>query len=108
MPFPRPASIRVLLQDFREFTRDRSRHQLIAAVAALLIPAGIMVVFYYDAQTNIAPGPRIIYVDSWPASRSDAEIQAKQKVDLEQRRAAEEERRRSFERLDNKLDQLGI
>jgi hypothetical protein len=108
MPLPRPASPRALWNDLRAFARQRPRHQWLAAVLAVLIPIGIVVAFYFDAQTNIMPVRTIYYVESWPAARTDEEIKAKQKADLEARRAYEEERRREFQRIDDRLERLGI
>ncbi len=108
MPLPRPASPRALWSDLRAFWSQRPRHQWVAATLAVLIPIGILVAFYYDAQTNIAPGPQVIFLDSWSANRTDEEIKAKQKVDLERREAAEERRRQEFQRLDESLNRLGI
>jgi len=108
MPLPRPAGPRVLWQDLRAFWSQRPRHQWLAATLAILIPIGILVAFYYDAQTNIAPGEQVIFVDSWSANRTDAEIIAKQEVDLERRKAAEERRRQEWQRLDESLNRLGI
>ncbi len=92
----------------RDFWRDRPRHQWLAAVLALLIPAGILVVFYYDAQINILPGEQVIYLESWPADRSDEEIVAKQEADLKQREEWERERQRQFKNLDDRLRRYGI
>ena len=50
----------------------------------------------------------MIIVESWPKSRTDEEIKAKQKVDLRRREEAEERRRREFQRLDESLNRLGI
>ncbi len=108
MPLPRPASPRALWNDLRAFTAERSRHQWLAAFLALLIPAGILVSFYVDGQTNIMPRRTIYYVESWPATRSDEEIKAKQKADLEARRAYEARRRAEWQRLDSELNRLGI
>ena len=108
MPLPRPAGPRALWNDLRAFWSQRPRHQWVAATLAVLIPIGILVMFYYDARTNIAPGPRVIFLDSWSANRTDEEIKAKQKVDLERREAAEERRRQEFQRLDESLNRLGI
>ena len=52
-----------------------------------------------------APPPQIVYAESWSANRTDAEIKADQKKDQEKRRAAQLERQRQFQRLEN---QLGI
>jgi hypothetical protein len=108
MPLPRPASPRALWNDLRAFSAQRPRHQWVAAFLALLIPAAIVVSFYFDGQTNIVPRQVIYYVDSWPATRSDAEIVAKQKADLQARKAHEERRRQEFQRLDSELNRLGI
>jgi hypothetical protein len=105
MWYPRPASPRTLWNDLRAFTRQRSRHQWIAATVAIVMPILIVTGFYIDAQTNIGPGERIIYVDSWSADRTDEEIIAKQKIDQKKKEAAIAERRRQFQKLEK---QLGI
>ncbi|MDQ8756964.1 hypothetical protein RCO27_12070 [Sphingosinicella sp. LHD-64] len=108
MPLPRPASPKVLWADMREFWRTRPRHQWLAATLAILIPVGIILAFYFDAQTNIVPPEQVIYVNDWPAARSDAEIQAKQRQDQARREALERERREQFQRIDEGLNRLGI
>jgi len=108
MPLPRPASPRFLWADLKAFWQQRPRHQYLAGALAILIPIGIIVAFYFDAQTNILPDEQIIYVESWGADRSVEEIEAKQKADLEERRAFREERRRQFQRVDEQLNRLGI
>lgn len=108
MPLPRPSGPRALWKDLNAFWRDRPRHQWVAASLAVLIPIGIVVAFYFDGQTNIAPREQVIFVDSWPTSRSDQEIQTKQKADLARREAAEARRRREFQKIDQSLNRLGI
>jgi len=108
MPLPRPSGPRALWKDLRAFWRERPRHQWVAAALAIIIPAGILTAFYFDSRTNIAPGERVIFVDSWPTSRTDDEIKTKQKADLIRREAAEEERRQEFQRLDESLNRLGL
>ncbi len=108
MPLPRPARPSILWSDLRAFWNERPRHQWLAGALAVLIPIGIVVAFYFDSQTNILPGEQIVYVENWPADRSDEEIKAKQQVDLEERREAEAERQRQFQRLDDRLKRLGI
>jgi hypothetical protein len=97
-----------LWNDLRAFWRQRPRHQWIAATLAVLMPVGIVTAFYFDAYTNIVPRETITYVESWPADRTDAQIKAKQKTDLERRRAAQAERQRQFQELDSQLNRLGI
>ena len=108
MPLPRPASPRVLWNDLRAFWRDRPRHQYVAAFLAILVPIGIVTVFFLDSRTNLMPRQTLQFVNSWPASRSDAEIQAKQKADAALLEARRRERREQFQRIDNNLNRLGI
>ena len=108
MPLPRPARPDVLWKDMRAFLRQRPRHKWFAATFAVLIPLAILVVFWLDAGTGAGPPEQVIFVDSWPSNRTDAEIRAKQQEDLKARREAEEARRREFQRLDESLNRLGI
>ncbi|HEX8642197.1 MAG TPA: hypothetical protein VF704_13720 [Allosphingosinicella sp.] len=108
MPLPRPARPAALWSDIRAVLRERPSHQWLAATLAVLIPIGLITAFYFDSLTNIRPRETITYVESWPADRTDAQIKAKQKADLERRRAAEAERRRQFQELDEQLNSLGI
>ncbi|WP_146193571.1 hypothetical protein [Sphingosinicella humi] len=105
MSLPRPASPRVLWADLRAFAKERSKVQWIAAVLAIVMPGVILVGFYYDAQTNIAPGEQLIYVESWSANRTDAEIIEAQKERQAQEDAIAAERQRQFKELER---QLGI
>jgi hypothetical protein len=108
MPLPRPASPRALWADLRAFASERRPHQWVAAALAIAIPAGIIGIFYLDGNTNIMPGPQLIYVESWPASRTDAQIKAEQKIDQAARDKFRKERQAQFKRLDEKLERLGI
>lgn len=108
MPLPRPAPPRVLWEDMRAFWRARPRHQWVAGSLAVAIPIGIVASFYLDSYTNTRPRETVIYLDSWPATRTEAEIRAKQQADLAERRAREAERRRQFKSIDDRLNRLGI
>jgi hypothetical protein len=108
MPLPRPASPRALWADIRAFTAERRPHHWVALAFAVAIPLGIVFIFDLDGRTNIAPGPQLIYVESWPADRSDEQIKAEQKIDQAARDKAKKERQEQFKRLDEKLERLGI
>ena len=108
MSLPRPSSPRALWADLRAFTAERSAVQWGAAAAAVFMPVAIIVLFIADGNTNIRPGPQIIYAESWSANRSDAEIKADQKKHQAEREAAQKERQRQFKKLDQDLDRLGI
>jgi hypothetical protein len=103
MPLPRPASPRALIADLRNFARERSRVQWIAAFVAVLMPIVIIATFIRDANTNIAPGEQLIFVDSWGANRTDAEIKAAQLKHEAERQAAAAERQRQFQELERRL-----
>jgi len=108
MPLPRPASPRALWADIRAFTAERAPHQWVALALALAMPVAIIYLFVLDGRTNILPGPQLIYVESWPADRSDAQIKAEQKIDQAARDKARKERQEQFKKLDEKLERLGI
>jgi hypothetical protein len=107
MPLPRPASPRVLMQDLRDFWRARARGHWIAAAMAATITTAIFLGFYLDSGTA-ETREQVIFLDSWPASRTDAEIRTQQKADLDARNAAEAAHRRELQRLDQNLNRLGI
>ena len=102
--FPRPSSPRVVWHDLRTFLGRRERHQWLFAFLSILMPALIVLGLYLDSRTDPRPA-QIIYVQSWPENRSDAEIIALQKIDQKKREAQFAERRRQYRRL---ADQLGI
>lgn len=108
MPLPRPAGPRALWNDLRAFWAQRPRHQYVAAALAILMPIGIVVGFYIDGQTRLTPVQTVIYVNSWPASRTDAQIRTDQKAQLDRERAAQRERQRQFQKIDDNLNRLGI
>ena len=108
MPLPRPASPRALWADIRAFTAERRPHHWVALALAVAMPLGIIFIFDLDGRTNIAPGPQLIYVESWPADRSDEQIKAEQKIDQAARDKAKKERQEQFKRLDERLERLGI
>ena len=103
MPLPRPASPRALWSDLRAFAQQRTRHQMIAACFAIAMPIVIVVGFYFDGKTNIMPGEQLIYVENWPANRSDEEIKAQQKIDQERKEKALAERQRQYKKLEKRL-----
>ena len=103
--FPRPAGPRAALRDLSAFMRQRSREQTIGAILAFLVTVIIIILFAVDSKINTTPAPQIVYVESWSANRTDAEIVAAQKVHQAERRKAEEEKRRQYQKLEK---QFGI
>lgn len=101
--FPRPASPRAALADLRNFLRHRSREQVIGASLALLVTTIIIIEFVVDSKINTAPPRQVIYVEQWPANRTDAQIAADQKKDQAAREAAQKEKQRQFQELENRF-----
>ena len=83
--------------------RQRSREQVIAASLALLVTGIIIIEFIIDAKINTAPPPQIIYADLYSSNRTDAQIIADQKKDQAAKEAAQKERQRQFQKLENQL-----
>ena len=83
--------------------RHRSREQVIGASLALLVTAIIVIEFVVDAKMGTAPPPEITYVQLYPSNRTDADIIADQKKEVAAREAAQKERQRQFQKLENQL-----
>ena len=101
--FPRPSSPSAAFRDLRAFMRQRSREQMIGGALAFLVTTIIVIIFFVDAKINTAPPAQIIFVDSWSANRTDAEIIADQKKDQAEKEAFEKEKRRQFQKLEKKF-----
>lgn len=93
---PRPASPKRAWADLRDYLAEGRRHKILFLLLALAATWVIIWGFLIDSKTNIMPGPQIIYVQDWSADRTDADIIAQQKIDLEKR----------IERVKNKQDQF--
>ena len=108
MALPRPAKPSVAFNDLRDFLRQRPRHQWWAGILAVLIPMATLAAFFIDADMSAQPRPDIVYVNNWPADRSDAEIRAAQQAAAERREAIRVERQRQFRELQKQARQVGI
>lgn len=103
--FPRPSTPRAAFRDLAAFMRQRSREQIIGAALAVLVTMIIVIIFFVDSKINTAPPQQIVYVENFPANRTDEQIVADQTKASEDRKKAEEARRQEFEKLQK---QLGI
>jgi hypothetical protein len=92
----------------RALAGQRSPHQWIAAVLALAIPSVIAATFLADVDDAHDAPEQIIYVNSWKSDRSIEETRAAIKDYEVRRKAAEEERQRSFQKLEAGMNKLGI
>lgn len=101
--FPRPSTPREAFRDLAAFMRHRSREQVIGGSLALLVTAIIVIEFVVDAKIGTAPPPQVIEVNLYPSNRTDAQIIADQKKDMAAKLAAQKERQRQFQNLENQF-----
>ncbi|MEO7276819.1 MAG: hypothetical protein ABIW33_02205 [Sphingomicrobium sp.] len=100
---PRPSNPIAALRDLLAFMRHNSREQRIGAALAILVTAIIVIEFLVDAQTGMTLPTEITFIESYPASRTDAQIIADQKKDQAIRDAAEKEKQHQFQQLEKRL-----
>lgn len=96
-------SPRAALRDLAALWRRGEREQRYGLVLALLATAIILILFFADSKVNTKPAPTITYVESWSADRSDADIKADQAKDQAAKAAFEEQRRKDYQKLQNRL-----
>jgi hypothetical protein len=112
---PRPVSPLRAIRDLRGFLAQRERHELVFAFLSVMMTALLIAGLYVDSRFEKPWKRDIQYFENWPATRSDAEIRARlaedlkldkvKKAELEKKR---QERMQQFQRLDKKLDDLGL
>jgi hypothetical protein len=103
------------VRDLWRFLSTRKRYEFYLMIPALLITGMLVAVFSRDSNVQPEREPTIIYVQSWPADRSDAEIIAQQKVDKIKKdreqadlAAKQKERQQQFKKMDDWLTKHGI
>ncbi|WCT72988.1 hypothetical protein PQ455_15310 [Sphingomonas naphthae] len=100
-PLSRPSTV---IADLKQFFAGEHRHKLLVAAGAILMPALIVVMFIKDGNSGILSTRRTItYIQSWPATRTDAEIIAQQKIDQKIREQQQAEKRAAYQRLAKRL-----
>lgn len=105
----------VAIRDLRFFLAGRSRHELIFAFLAIFVTLGLVAAFADNSGLERPYKREIIYVQSWPLNRSEAEILAQQKIDMAkkkvedaQRARAEAQHKAELQKLDKALSRFGI
>jgi hypothetical protein len=92
--------------DLRLFMSTLGRRHYIAALASMVITVFLVWGFYRESYA--VAEPQIVYVESWPANRTDAEIQADQKKDAAERHRQQAERQAAFKQLDDFNKRIGL
>lgn len=104
MAIPRPSKPSVVWRDFLAFMDGGHRHKILFAGLSILMPALLIAGFYVDSRRD-PPKPQMYFIPSWPATRTDAEIIALQKIDQKKLEERREAKRQEYKRV---ADQLGI
>jgi hypothetical protein len=106
---------RAAYRDLRGFLARRRPHQYGFFALSVTLVGLTLWGFWHDSKFEPDYHPDIIYVQSWPNSRTDAEIIAQQRIDQVKKEAADaevarkqEENRRALKRIDDKLRSWGI
>ena len=99
------------LLDLRRFLGTRQKYEIVFLFGSLM--ACILIVAFFAAGSRVEKQwqrPTIIYVQSWRADRTDAQIIAQQKIDQAKKdeldakqKKLEDENKAAFKRLNDKL-----
>ena len=103
------------IRDLRRFLATRQRHELWILLACFAITWTVFLALIHDSRYEKEYHENIVYVQQWPANRTDAQIIAQQKIDAPKEKAArdaeakrEADERAAYQRLDAKLKRWGI
>ena len=103
------------IKDLRVYLAQEGQHKLAFLLLSVVVFGAMLIGFTIDSHEEPVYHRDIVYVEQWPANRTDAQIIAQQKIDgpAEAKRAAdaaarEKETQAGFKRLDDKLKKLGI
>lgn len=117
MSFLRFFNVAAALRDLGQLLTRRRKYDLLFAGLAVAITGTVIVGFYLDGFMNMMPPWKreIIYIESWPADRSQAEILAQQKIDMEKKKiedakleAERKKRQAEFKKIDDALNRWGL
>jgi len=103
------------INDLRAFLSGRPPYEIVFLMAAIVITAFFIYLFARNDYGTPPYKPDIIYVEQWPANRTDAEIRAAQKIDqkvkakrLAEEQAARDKKQAEFKKLDDALTRWGL
>lgn len=104
--FPRPVSPKSAASDLWSYFRENRPHKWPLLGVSVALTYVIVWTFVKDANTNTMPTRnKIIYVQSWDANRSDAQIILQQKIDLAKGELALKKQQEKMQKL---ADMVGI
>jgi hypothetical protein len=102
-------------RDLRLFLATRKKHELYFMLPALGVTMIVIYAFVIDTVKLDYQDPEVIYVKSWPLTRSESEIRAQQIIDQAEKKRQEaelqkqrDERQQQFKKVDDRLRAWGI
>jgi hypothetical protein len=102
-------------RDLRLFLATRERYEFGFLALALCITGFLIYAFWRDSNVPQEYRRDIVYVQQWPASRTDAEIRAQQAIDapikakaIADEKAAREAKQAEFKKVDDQLTRWGF
>ena len=93
-------------RDLRAFFGTLQRYHYVAALVSVTLTG--LLIWGFDHDSYFERQPQIVYIESWPASRSDAEIQADQRKDSAEKHREQAERRAAFQKLERLNERIGL
>jgi pyrroloquinoline quinone (PQQ) biosynthesis protein C len=103
------------IRDLRFFLAQRKPHELWFMMLSMGLTLLVLWAFVKDSHIEAPYKRNIIYVESWPLTRTDDQIRAQQKIDQAKKHIAEEElekRRKAkqaeFKKVDDWLTNHGF
>lgn len=102
-------------KDLRQFLATRERYEFGFLALAVAITGFLIFAFYRDSTIPTEYKREIVYVEQWPATRTDAQIKAQQAIDapikakaLAEQKAARERKQAEFKALDDRMTRWGL
>ena len=102
-------------KDLRLFLATRERYEFGFLVLAMMITGFLIYAFVHDSYAEPEYKRNIVYVEQWPADRTDAQIRAQQAIDapikakrIAEIEAAEKQRQAQFKKVDDQLTRWGL
>jgi len=115
MTFLRHLSPVRAIRDLRFFLAQRRQHELWFMLLAMAITLVVLWAFVKDSHIEAPYERNIIYVESWPITRTEEQIKAQQKIDQAKKHIAEEDfakrrkaKQQEFKKVDDWLTNHGF
>ena len=103
------------IRDLRLYLAQRRPFELGFLALSVVVTSAVVAGFAHDSHADRVYRKNIIYVEQWPANRTDAEIRAQQKIDSAEKAKQQAEldrlqkkRQAEFKKVDDALKAYGF